>query len=261
MLHRGGYARLAIRQYAQVVDERVDRRFQHDGVPSDLTNQEAAFNGGEQGQRRPTDIGGGREFAAGDGRRETNPDQLLPTRERAFQLGAGQRGPACWRSSGTSATGAASSGHRATATQLNQCSTKYRAGSRLYSSRAGSRRRPAGLEPRQSRRVQTCHSRTDCRKLAIRQRHGRLLPGYRQLAHETDANVPLPVASVVVTVPAGGLGWGRAGAGPLRHRGGWRHPRRRSRPRPSASTSTGRALAGWSATPHPSRKVSQGRAA
>src|SRR5580692_7265072 len=31
---------------------------------------------------------------------------------------------------------AASSGHRATATQLNQCSTKYRAGSRLYSSRA-----------------------------------------------------------------------------------------------------------------------------
>src|SRR5580658_55090 len=30
----------------------------------------------------------------------------------------------------------ASSGHRATATQLNQCSTKYRAGSRLYSSRA-----------------------------------------------------------------------------------------------------------------------------
>jgi hypothetical protein len=31
---------------------------------------------------------------------------------------------------------AASSGHHATATQLNQCSTKYRAGSRLYSSRA-----------------------------------------------------------------------------------------------------------------------------
>ena len=24
---------------------------------------------------------------------------------------------------------------------------------------------------------------------------------------------------MVVTVPAGGLGWGRAGAGPLRHRG------------------------------------------
>src|SRR5512146_2862654 len=31
---------------------------------------------------------------------------------------------------------AASSGQRATATQLNQCSTKYRAGSKLYSSRA-----------------------------------------------------------------------------------------------------------------------------
>src|SRR5712691_11385733 len=31
---------------------------------------------------------------------------------------------------------AARRGHRCTATQLNQCSTKYRAGSRLYSSRA-----------------------------------------------------------------------------------------------------------------------------
>jgi hypothetical protein len=35
------------------------------------------------------------------------------------------------------------------------------------------------------------HGCTDCRRLAIRQRHDRLLPGYRQMAHETDANVPL----------------------------------------------------------------------
>jgi hypothetical protein len=38
-------------------------------------------------------------------------------------------------------------------------------------------------------------------------------------------------------------GWGRAGAGALRQRGGWPHPRRHSRPRPRASTSTGRAPA------------------
>jgi hypothetical protein len=51
--------------------------------------------------------------------------------------------------------------------------------------------RSAGLEPRQSRRVQTRHGRTDCRRLAIRQRHDRLLAGYRQMDHETDANVSL----------------------------------------------------------------------
>lgn len=50
--------------------------------------------------------------------------------------------PATMRSQARSR--AASSGHRATATQLNQHSTRYRAGSRLYSSRA---RAVAAVQP------------------------------------------------------------------------------------------------------------------
>lgn len=49
--------------------------------------------------------------------------------------------------------------------------------------RPGSRGRPVSLEPRKSRRVETRHSRTDRRRLALRQRHDRLLPCYQRVAH------------------------------------------------------------------------------
>jgi hypothetical protein len=76
---------------------------------------------------------------------------ISPRSFACFMRSAAARRSARSARSGDSATmhsqarnRAASSGHRATATQLNQCSTKYRAGSRLYSSRA---RAVAAVQP------------------------------------------------------------------------------------------------------------------
>jgi hypothetical protein len=52
--------RPAIHQHAQVVDERVDSRFQRDGVPSDLTSQEAALTAASRASAvRSTSAAGG----------------------------------------------------------------------------------------------------------------------------------------------------------------------------------------------------------
>ncbi len=48
---------------------------------------------------------------------------------------------------------------------------------------AGSRGRPVGLEPRESRRVKTRHGRADRRGLALGQRDDWLLSFDRQVAH------------------------------------------------------------------------------
>jgi len=50
---------------------------------------------------------------------------------------------------------------------------------------------PVSLELCESRRVKAGHSRADRRRLTLWQRHDRLLPLYRQMAHESDANAPL----------------------------------------------------------------------